>query len=318
MPGWKGEHEWDGDVAFESLPRLRNPDEGYIVTANNRICADDDPYLGMDYAAEYRARRVLDRLAGIENATAEDMAAVHADRVSLPSRLFTEAVARVFDWDGVMEPDSAGAAVYAVLRERLAKHLCEREPLANVVANPFIEDPLPTPAHTRVRVALPRLIERDDRTLLDGRAWPELMDDALTQAVEWLETTLGDDRSTWRWDRIHNTRVVHPVARAFPEHADMLNPPSVGCGGEAETVNCTSWESTLGIYHGSVARYVFDLGDWDQSGWIIPLGTSGDPESPHYSDQADTWAHVGLYPMTYSWTRVEEGAESRQTLEPSK
>ena len=318
VPGWTGEHEWDGDVAFEDLPRLRNPDAGYIVTANNRIRAGDDPYLGMDYAAEYRARRVLDRLAAIEDATAEGMASVHADRVSLPSRTFADAVARVVEWDGVMEPDSAGAAVYAVLRERLAKRLCEREPLSGVVANPFVEDPLPTPAHTRVRVALPRLIERDDRSLLGGSTWAEEIDDALADAVEWLETTLGRDRSTWRWDRIHNTRIAHPVARVFPDHAETLNPPSVGCGGEAETVNCTTWESTLGIYHSSVARYVFDLGDWDRSGWVIPLGTSGDPESPHYTDQAETWASVGLYPMTYSWDRIEAGAESHQTLEPSK
>jgi penicillin amidase len=318
VPGWTGEHEWEGDVAFEDLPRMRNPDAGYIVTANNRISADEQPYLGMDYAAEYRARRVLDRLAAIDDATAEDMVAVHADRVSIPSTSFADAVARVTDWDGSMEPDSTGAAVYAVLREQLAKRLCRHEPLAKVVTNPFVEDPLPTPAHTRVRVALPRLIERDDRTLLAGRTWPDVIDDALASAIDWLEATLGDDRSAWRWDRIHTTRLVHPVARVSAEHTRTLNPPSIGCGGEAETVQCASWESTLGIYHGSVARYVFDVGDWDRSGWVIPLGTSGDPESPHYTDQAETWARVDVYPMTYSWDRVEAEAASRQTLEPSR
>lgn len=67
-----------------------------------------------------------------------------------------------------------------------------------------------------------------------------------------------------------------------------------------------------------MARYVFDLADWDRSGWVIPFGTSGDPESPHYTDQSETWASVGLYPMTYSWARIEKWAGSRQTLEPSR
>ncbi len=318
VPGWTGEHEWNGHIPFEDLPRLRNPDAGYIVTANNPIRAEEEPYLGMDYASQYRARRVLERLGDIENATADDMAAVHADRVALASRPFADAVASVADWDGSMEPGSAGAAVYAVLRERLAKLLCERHPLAEVVSNPFTEDPLPTPAHTRVRVALPRLIDRNEQMLLDGSTWNDVIGEALLQAIEWLETTLGDDRSTWRWDDIHTTRLVHPVSRVAPELARTLNPPSVGCGGEAETVNCASWESSLGIYHGSVARYVFDVGDWDRSGWVIPLGTSGDPESPHYTDQAERWARVELCPMTYSWPRIESGAESRQTLEPSR
>jgi penicillin amidase len=318
VPGWTGEHEWNGDIPFENLPRLRNPDAGYIVTANNRISAGDDAYLGMDYAPRYRAERVLDRLRNLKRATAKDMAAIHADRVCLPATHFREAVARVVDWNGVMDPDSAGAAVYAVLREQLAIDLCEREPLQGVVENPFAEDPLPTPAQTRVRVALPRLIERGDTSLLDGRSWDDAIDAALPNALAWLKATLGDNPRVWRWDRIHTTRLTHPVARSLPEHAQSLNPSRIGCGGDADTVNCASWDSGLGIYHGSVARYVFDLGDWDRSGWVIPLGTSGDPRSPHYTDQAQRWAHVQLYPMTYSWDRIESGAESRQTLEPSR
>ena len=50
VPGWTGEHEWDGFVPFEALPRIRNPETGFIVTANNRIVENDEPYyIGMDY-----------------------------------------------------------------------------------------------------------------------------------------------------------------------------------------------------------------------------------------------------------------------------
>jgi penicillin amidase len=318
VPGWTGEHEWNGDVPFEELPRLRNPDAGYIVTANNAVRQGEDPYLGMDYAPRYRAERVLERLRPLKRASSKDMASIHADRVSLASARFRDAVRRVIDWDGAMDPDSAGAAVYAVLREQLAIELCEGDLLRQVVENPYVEDPLPTPAQTRVRVALPRLIDTDDRRLIEGRSWSEAIDDAMPNALAWLKATLGDNERLWRWDHIHTTRLAHPVARAYPEHAKALNPPAVGCGGDADTVNCASWESGLGIYHGSVARYVFDLGDWERSGWVIPLGTSGDPRSPHFSDQATKWSRVELFPMTYSWERIEAGAESRQTLEPSR
>jgi penicillin amidase len=40
---------------------------------------------------------------------------------------------------------------------------------------------------------------------------------------------------------------------------------------------------------GSTARYVWDLGDRSRSGWVVPLGASGDDRSPHARDQLEAW-----------------------------
>jgi penicillin amidase len=88
-------------------------------------------------------------------------------------------------------------------------------------------------------------------------------------------------------------------------------------GGDGDCVQAGSAEGGLWILHSSVARYVFDLSDWDESGWIVPLGSSGHPESEHYADQLEDWAGARLQPMLYSWESIESGAESRQLLEPS-
>ena len=36
-----------------------------------------------------------------------------------------------------------------------------------------------------------------------------------------------------------------------------------------------------------VGEIVFDLSYWERVGWIVPLGASGHPGSPHYADQAE-------------------------------
>ena len=64
----------------------------------------------------------------------------------------------------------------------------------------------------------------------------------------------------------------------------------------------------------SVARYVFDTSDWNNSAWVVPLGASGHPGSPHYADQAPTWGEVQLIPMLYDWDRIAASSETRQTL----
>jgi penicillin amidase len=311
VPGWTGDHEWDGAIPFEEMPRLRNPDTGWIVTANNRVTGDDYPhYLSLDYGSPYRAERIVDRVDNLRDATAEDMASIHADRVSIPGQLLEDAVTRVLDWDLRMEADSAGALLYAVTREQLAELLCEREPLSAVASPMFTDDPLPTPAQYRVRMALPRLISQDIRV---AGEWDELIAQARDRALVVVEKALGTDRSRWRWDAMHSTKTRHPVSRIAPDAG--LDPPPVSAGGDNETVNVTGWETGLSIEHGSVARYVFDLADWDNSGWVVPLGASGDPRSAHYADQAKAWSACELFPMTYDWARVQTRARSTHRLD---
>ena len=99
---------------------------------------------------------------------------------------------------------------------------------------------------------------------------------------------------------------------------ELLNPPAVSIGGDGDTPQA-AWIApgvSYNAIHASVARYVFDLADWDNSGWIVPLGSSGHPGSRHYADQASLWSGVRLTPMLYSWERIIAGAETEQRLEP--
>src|SRR6266852_622309 len=42
-PGWTGEYEWTGFIPFYELPQNYNPEQHFIVTANNRVVDDDYP-----------------------------------------------------------------------------------------------------------------------------------------------------------------------------------------------------------------------------------------------------------------------------------
>jgi penicillin amidase len=172
----------------------------------------------------------------------------------------------------------------------------------------------------RLRGRLVEWIREDDRTLLSaGDDWGSAMARALAGAVAGLRETLGPDPASWTWGRAHVTRPAHPLSSVFPDHAALLDPPSQSMGGDGETVQAAEFVPAAGfqLMLTSVARYVFDLGDWERSAWIVPLGASGHPASPHYADQAGDWAAVRLRPMRYDWTRVSAEAESHQRLEPA-
>ena len=48
VPGWSSEYAWTGQIPFEELPVITDPDEGYIVTANQAAIGPDYPYFITD------------------------------------------------------------------------------------------------------------------------------------------------------------------------------------------------------------------------------------------------------------------------------
>ena len=342
VPGWTGAHEWRGMIPFEEMPALRDPETGFVATANSRITGADYPhYIGLDYTPDFRTRRLVDRLDSLDKSTADDMAAIHADRVSLPARdlvgllaglrlpavpgphhddaRWHAALARLIVWDRVMDKDAVAPTIYVALRERLLRDLMTPI-LGPLAAEAFAPVPGGGIAHmARLKARLAEMIRAGDRSLLPPDTdWPAVLARALAGAITDLRAALGEDMDAWRWGRLHVTRPRHPLAAGFPHLAATLNPPTVAVGGDGETVNAGGYVPGAG-YHvalTSVARYVFDLGDWEASRWVVPCGASGHPGSRHWADQLPAWAECRLLPMRYDWARIRATAESSQTLTP--
>ncbi|HKV46065.1 MAG TPA: penicillin acylase family protein [bacterium] len=336
VPGWGGAYEWQGVIPFHEMPAQRNPETGWIATANSRIAGPDyRHYLGLDFAPDFRTRRVIARLQPLERAAASDMAAIHADRVSIPARELVEllghvvptdaparqALDRLLAWDGAVDRDGVAPTIYAALRERLMRDLLSPL-LGPLAAEAFAAVPSGPGNHVaRLKALLPEWIGRDDPTLLrPGDTWPVALSRALRGAVAELRETLGPDADAWRWGRVHVTRPRHPLSAAFPGDAPLLDPPSVAVSGDGDTVHAGGYVPASGyaVTLTSVARYVFDLGDWSRSAWIVPLGASGHPGSPYYTDQAPDWADARLRPMRYDWDRIRSEAECHQRLDPGE
>jgi penicillin amidase len=336
VPGWTGEHEWEGYVPFEAMPRVRNPEVGYIVTANNRIVEKHEPYyIGMDYVSDFRARRIYERLRNLTGAGADEMASVHAERVSIPGQTYARLLRNVkpldnlsarakellLKWGGQMDRDRIEPTIYSAFHDRLVR-IVLRPIFGSLAAHVLEGSDRGGPRHVqRLRALFPVMIEQDDRSLLPaGANWHELMSKALSEGVAYLSKRLGSDMSTWKWGRVHVTRPQHPLSASFPQVATLLNPPSVSTHGDGDT-------PLQGGYSGvepyivaglSVNRYIYDLDNLKNSRWSVPLGSSGHPGSSHYADQAPIWADVHLIPMLYDWDAIRSEAETHQTLNPKE
>ncbi len=242
VPGWTGEHDWQGWIAHEDMPCVIDPPGDLIATANNRVVSDDHPdYLCTDCHPPYRVRRIMDRLRQAPFRP-QDAAALHADTLSPHAALFqarlaalpepTEAGAAtlrdaVLRWDGHMDATSTGAAGYAAVRRALTAILAERSGLSAVAGHPFAAVPPGIAVQGQLWWILPTLLRNDDTTLLGGWDWSRALQEALSQAG-------GTQRQ--RWGEQHRPRLTHPLSALFPQAASLLDPPSLPIGGDSDTV----------------------------------------------------------------------------------
>jgi len=307
VPGGDAGYGWRGFVSFADLPQARDPDSGFLFSANNRIlAAADGPYLGLDVAPPWRASRIVDAVSVMSGATVADMAELHRDVISLPARRIARLLshwAPLAGWDGQLTADSAAAAAYSVLRRELALLVLERTGLSSFIEHPWNRLLPGIRAESVVwRVAGEHLASGDE-SLLGGWSWRQ----ALTEAIRRTERAWGGEP----WGELHATGQRHPLGRG-------LDPPSVPYGGDMETVQASSYLPVEGLRtaSGSVARYAFDVADWDSSGWVVPLGAAGEPGSPHAYDQQEAWRIGHLLPAPYSRRAVEAAAEERYSLLP--
>jgi penicillin amidase len=209
-----------------------------------------------------------------------------------------------------MAPDSVAAAAYAAFRWELAGLLLERSGLAGTTHDPLLQVPPPVVPVNQLWWALPSLLRTDDTGLLGGMDWTAAIEEALTRAA-----LNFDGRS---WAELHRARPAHPLTPLFPGVAATLDPPGRGVGGDNDTVLANGSYAAGGLQatYGAVARYVFDVGNWDACEWVVFGGASGHPGSPHYSDQHGVWARTELVPMLYNWSRIAAEGD-RLTLEPA-
>ena len=336
VPGWTGEHEWQGSIPFEELPKSVNPETDYIATANNKLVGDDYPYyIGLDFAPGFRVERVTKALLSQQSPTTADMAKVHAERVSIPARAYIKRLKEVepvdemsarareklLAWSGQMDAEGVESAIYGAWRDALLREVLEHnlvEELARVAWHPanrgqgvFLN---------RLKDLLVTVISEDDRRLLPQNTdWPSMLSRALAEGVAVLRERLGDNLEEWRWRRIHQARPRHPLSGVFPELAELLDPPEMPTSGDGDTPLAGSYSpaESATVTGLSVARYAFDLADWNNSLWAVPLGSSGHPGSRHYHDQSETWRQVQMSPLQYDWSYIIAHRETEQQLKPA-
>ncbi|MGH8824131.1 MAG: penicillin acylase family protein [Jiangellaceae bacterium] len=333
VPGWTEAYEWAGDIPFAALPSVIDPDEGFLVTANQPVTSEAYPFLlTHDFDYGQRAQRIRELVEEAGPLDAEAMIEIQMDSRSSNAEMLVPLLLEIDglgdyygdgldllrEWDYTQPPDSAAAAYFNAVWLNL---------LALTFHDDLPEDRWPGGGGRWFEVV---------RHLLDSPEDP-FWDDVTTEdVVETRDTILeqavrdgrdemtqrqGKDPSGWTWGRLHAltlTDQTFGTSGIGPIEA-MVNRGPVDVGGGESIVQATGWTAPDGFETDWVPsmRMVVDLADFDESRWIDLTGVSGHPYHEHYGDQIEMWRTGRTLPMRWDAERIRDEAADTLTLTPA-
>jgi penicillin amidase len=134
----------------------------------------------------------------------------------------------------------------------------------------------------------------------------ELMRACLQDARAALASRLGADEAQWTWGRYAPARFSHPLA-AIPIVGRRFTIEPFPVNGTGRSAG-----ATVNVGVNVSMRLIADLSDWDRTQQGIALGASGDPASPHWSDQLADWRAAA--PRIFPFSAAAVAAHTRESF----
>ncbi|MBI4220855.1 MAG: penicillin acylase family protein [Chloroflexi bacterium] len=338
-PGWTGDHEWIGWIPDHEMPAGLNPQDGLIVSANNRVAGDDySHFLGEIWLNGYRARRVTDVLSSVPRIGFDTCRSLHMDVLCTPALELAGllkglspadpdvqmALETLLSWDGRLLRNSTAAAIYEVLRHRLIRNLLEPavgKELADGLTGVGVDNFLApgNDFYSNDTTAALRILKDPDSTWLERAGGRDaLLERSLQEAVQYLRSRLGASSRRWRWGRLHHVRFSHPIGLR-PPFESVFDRGPFESGGDMDTPMQTGIAPNRPFDARAACpsyRQIIDLGDVSRSVAVHAPGQSGQLGSRHYDDLIPLWLRGDYHPMLWTREQIDANASARMELRP--
>jgi penicillin G amidase len=304
VSGSNYENRWQGFIPENDMPKILNPGEGFLITANNKITDNSVYKISGIWESPSRAERIHEILISKDKFSQQDFEYIQQDVISPNAReigkilfstiekeqsqdyYFNQAITYLRNWDYSISKESIPAAIFNVFLMNLLRNTFQDEMGNDLFERYCFLDFIPTNVITK-------LLHEEKSSWFDNINTPdktETRDDIIkksfTEALEFLKSEIGPQTKDWRWGTIHKLELVHPFGLQKPLDR-IFNVGPYETSGSNTTINSGYYDFLKPYKHvvGPSLRCIMDLSNNDESSFVISSGQSGQAFSPHYEDQ---------------------------------
>ncbi len=299
--GSNPKYDWQGWIPFEQIPYVKNPERGFVSSANQDPTGETYPYyLDDDFAPYERGHRINDRLAAMDNITPKDMQQLQLDVFSyhasdvLPTMLEhlktdslshpqENALQSLREWEYENKGELIAPSVFKYWWDELYDAIWQDEYAQTDI-------PLQRPARDQTAMFVlnnPTSKWYNDVDTPENETLEQLINASFDRAIQNLQREFGTYGENWKWGYVNDTDLGHVGQLPGLERENVFT------SGGAESVNAIRGS------HGPSWRMVVQLGPELKAWGIYPGGQSGNPGSKNYDNMVDEWKNGELFPLWF-------------------
>lgn len=300
---WSTHGGWIGWLNPDDYPRIVNPPDGRIWTANTRVVDGEDLLKVGDggYDLGARGRQIRDRLRSRSSFEPSDMLAIQMDDEAiflatwrelllavLDERALAENPERrayrdlVRDWIPRAAPESVGYRLVRAFRLEIRERVYE-----------FMSAPVTIRFGDAAKRSISNQFEGSLWVMLNEKpahllpthytSWEELMLEAVDANLDYFLQNYEGPLADRSWGELNTARIQHPMSKAIPALSRWLDMPAEPLTGD------NNLPKAQGPSFGASERFAVAPGDEGNGIFHIPAGPSGHPASDFYASGHQDW-----------------------------
>lgn len=312
--------QWKGFIPHDQIPKIKNPERGFIASANQNSTAPDYPYYYYGGFDDYRGRTINAALEKMSGITTEDMKNLQLSNFSILAQEGNEVQLRLLDknqlndtqlewigwleqWDLKFDGKAKAPIIFWEWLQNTYRGLWDEVlPLSDSME-------IQTPEWWRTI----EMMEKDtaskywDIVATSKVETPsEIVTQAFLKTYDELKEKFASEN--YNWEQHRGTYIAH-LAQLAP--FGRFNLPVGGFEQAPNAINKS---------HGPSWRMVVELGNEIKGYGVYPGGQSGNPASPYYDNMVDQWVNGEYNELWFMHTIPENDKKVlfSQTLKKAK
>jgi penicillin amidase len=303
LNGFSGNDELLPAIPFEKNPQCVNPQNGLIISANQKAETLDGQTVPGYYVPMYRANRIEKQLKTRSDWTVEAMKNLLSDDkgeeyammvkkwcsyLTPTSEASAKSINMIKHWDGNHNLNSYEPVLFYRWYYELAK-----ETMADELGDSLFFQFMNT--HW-MKVQLPVLLNNEQNSWWDNVNTPQketckqIIQSAFESAISHIKKQSDNQPENLKWGDVHQLHLKHPFGNNLAlNFVFNLKPQPVSGGNEVINNMGFAIDSTgkYNVTFGPAMRRIIDFAYPDSSWSVLPAGQSGIAQSKHYADQHD-------------------------------
>lgn len=298
MPGQDSSFMWQGFIPQSENPHIKNPERGFIESANQRPVDSTYPYFIPGQYLIPRGRAIEHYLTTMNSITPKDMMELQNNYYNITAENIVPTLLKYVNeielgenekkyldyikrWNFMANADSKGQTVYNVWWKNLQQFIWDDElkKSKNNVAYPTSE------------TTMELLIKDTALIFIDNINTPqkETIIQAVTTSFKTAATMLAkyEVNGGLEWSKINKGSVYHLLKINMPG----FSRPNLNVGGNDDIINA------IHDSHGPSWRMIVSLTQKTEAYGVYPGGQSGNPGSKYYDDYVNNWAEGKYFPL---------------------